>query len=54
MRHPILYASVLNIFVQHAAMASEKPNIVFILIDDMGWKDISCMGSQSKSDMIRN
>ncbi len=21
------------------------PNVVFILIDDMGWKDISCMGS---------
>ena len=24
---------------------SEKPNIVFILIDDMGWKDLGCMGS---------
>ena len=23
-----------------------KPNILFILIDDMGWKDISCYGSQ--------
>lgn len=23
-----------------------KPNIIFILIDDMGWKDISCMGSE--------
>ena len=23
-----------------------KPNIIFILIDDMGWKDLSCTGSQ--------
>jgi arylsulfatase A-like enzyme len=23
-----------------------KPNIVFILIDDMGWKDLSCTGSR--------
>jgi arylsulfatase A-like enzyme len=22
-----------------------QPNVIFILIDDMGWKDISCMGS---------
>ncbi|MHA1452791.1 MAG: sulfatase [Promethearchaeota archaeon] len=26
-------------------MASEKPNILFILIDDMGWKDLGCYGS---------
>jgi len=24
---------------------SERPNILFILIDDMGWKDIGCAGS---------
>lgn len=24
---------------------SQKPNIVFILIDDMGWKDLGCYGS---------
>jgi len=23
-----------------------KPNIIFILIDDMGWKDLSCYGSE--------
>jgi arylsulfatase A-like enzyme len=26
-------------------MTNGKPNIVFILIDDMGWRDISCYGS---------
>lgn len=25
---------------------SERPNIVFALIDDMGWKDIGCYGSE--------
>ncbi len=24
---------------------SKKPNVLFILIDDMGWKDLSCYGS---------
>jgi arylsulfatase A-like enzyme len=24
----------------------DKPNIIFILIDDMGWRDLSCYGSQ--------
>ncbi len=24
----------------------KKPNIVFILIDDLGWKDIACCGSE--------
>ena len=23
----------------------KKPNFVFILMDDMGWKDIGCYGS---------
>ncbi len=26
--------------------AADKPNIVFILIDDMGWKDVGFMGSE--------
>jgi arylsulfatase A-like enzyme len=26
-------------------MASTRPNIIFILIDDMGWKDVGCYGS---------
>ena len=24
----------------------KKPNFIFILIDDMGWKDIACNGSE--------
>ena len=26
--------------------APKKPNIIFFLIDDMGWRDLSCMGSK--------
>ena len=28
------------------AFASERPNIVVILVDDMGWSDIGCYGSE--------
>ena len=27
-------------------MAANRPNIVFILIDDMGWRDLGCYGSE--------
>jgi len=29
-----------------ARQAEEKPNILFILIDDMGWSDVACYGSK--------
>ena len=34
------------IFVANIALASTKPNIVFVLVDDMGYADLSCMGSK--------
>ena len=27
-------------------LATEKPNVVFIFVDDLGWKDIACYGNQ--------
>ena len=30
--------------------APSKPNILFILIDDMGWKDIACQGNPYLTD----
>src|SRR3954462_5716449 len=29
-----------------AAPAAEKPNVVFILADDLGWTDLGCQGSK--------
>jgi arylsulfatase len=32
--------------------AADKPNIIFILVDDMGWSDIGCHGSEIKTPNI--
>jgi len=29
-----------------AATAAEQPNIVFIMADDLGWKDVGCQGAE--------
>jgi len=40
-----LYVAVIFIF-SLALQAQEKPNIVLIFIDDMGWSDFSCFGNK--------
>ena len=35
------------VFVSLETFASEKPNILFIMIDDLGWKDLNCQGNSS-------
>jgi arylsulfatase A len=39
-------ASVVSLCVTEHVCAEDKPNVIFILIDDMGWTDLSCMGSK--------
>jgi arylsulfatase len=36
---------VIGVFAT-ARAASDRPNIIVILADDMGWSDISCYGSE--------
>ena len=28
-----------------SANAAKRPNVVFFLVDDMGWRDVGCFGS---------
>ncbi len=34
------------LFLSTALFAAEKPNVVFILADDLGWADLGCYGSK--------
>jgi arylsulfatase A-like enzyme len=50
MRHLAIVCTALLGFCQHAAVGAEPsqpthPNIVFILADDLGWRDLGCFGS---------
>jgi len=42
----ILRLLALLLLLPQLVFAAGKPNILFILIDDMGWKDLACYGSE--------
>ena len=40
-----LFAAILFILFAGEVLAKDKLNFVFFIVDDLGWKDLSCMGS---------
>lgn len=45
-RNVLLCLCVLSYLVPSAVAQEKKPNIIFILMDDMGYADLGCMGSK--------
>jgi len=42
----ILYLGILILPACETGKVADKPNIIFILVDDLGWRDVGFMGSQ--------
>ena len=43
MKYSLLISALL--FCQIFLSAKERPNVILVLVDDMGWMDLSCQGS---------
>jgi len=48
MRHsvPILVLLALTLIDSTAGQAAVRPNVILVVIDDMGWADLGCYGSK--------
>ena len=46
----LLFSFVISLFA--TASAADRPNIILIMVDDMGWSDIGCYGSEIETPNI--
>ena len=42
---PTLIAAMFALVGSVSSPAAERPNVIFILMDDMGWRDVGFMGN---------
>jgi arylsulfatase A len=42
---PLLFAAVIFGFATAQLRAAERPNVILIFVDDLGWKDVGCYGN---------
>jgi arylsulfatase A-like enzyme len=47
-----LITALILVFTLAGTSMAEKPNVVFILMDDMGWSDWGCLGSSNKTPNV--
>jgi hypothetical protein len=47
MRPSAFLIAILSAFLCGLSFGAERPNIVFILADDMGWRDPACFGGKA-------
>jgi arylsulfatase A-like enzyme len=53
MRHIVIaLSSTLLLITATSSLRAEQPNIVLIMVDDMGWSDIGCYGSEIETPNI--
>lgn len=45
MKHKLRHILFLVVTVLYSCTTKKQPNIVFLLVDDLGWTDVSCYGS---------
>ena len=44
MKRPVLVFVIICLSIISIADAADRPNILFVLMDDLGWKDLGCYG----------
>ena len=51
-RYALIFAIVASLFTASAHAADERPNILLVMADDMGFTDIGCFGSEIETPNI--